>query len=381
MSGNNCRNSSIEALRLVGMFLILCCHVFEGYMLPIEAFPLNGVSYLMAKMGGTGDVIFFGITAYYLASRVGEPPSIRASLRRVWIMDRQLLFYSISLFAFTLVVWLFGFGFNSYDGTMIMELGEWSISPLMSRLWWYPSAYALFIVLSSPLDRILCGLGRVVHGRIAVVAFVLYSAMSLSPETTLGWSILLFVYLYVLISYIVRYFNYDRAAWSFIFKMGVFAAFVEVALYSLSNSTVWGTFLNKPQAFTPLAIGLPLIMIAAHAHTDRVIPIVNWAASCTFAMYLILCYPTVLLIVRKITSLACEAGLSYPVILLVHLCVVVLLMLTGLVFDTLRQVIFAISVDRKKGALFDLVADTIDRKTSALWRLPGEVASDDNVGN
>lgn len=99
-----CRNSSIELLRIIAMFMILMHHfvVHNGYdVLNLPLGPERIFLQLVMQGGGkVGVVIFFSISAWFFLDR---EQTIKSNLKRVWIMERELLFWSLALVAFYLV--------------------------------------------------------------------------------------------------------------------------------------------------------------------------------------------------------------------------------------------------------------------------------------
>lgn len=87
------RNSSIELLRIIAMFMILMHHfvVHNGY--DVLNLPLGPerifFQLVMAGGGKVGVVIFFSISAWFFLDR---EQTIKSNLKCVWIMERELLF-------------------------------------------------------------------------------------------------------------------------------------------------------------------------------------------------------------------------------------------------------------------------------------------------
>lgn len=98
------RNSSIELLRIIAMFMILMHHfiVHNGYdVLKLPLGPERIFFQLVMQGGGkVGVVIFFSISAWFF---LDKEQTIKSNLKRVWIMERELLFWSLTLVAFYLV--------------------------------------------------------------------------------------------------------------------------------------------------------------------------------------------------------------------------------------------------------------------------------------
>ncbi|WP_346965972.1 acyltransferase family protein [Bifidobacterium angulatum] len=87
------RNSSIELLRIIAMFMILAHHfiVHNGY--DVLKLPLGPerifFQLVMAGGGKVGVVIFFSISAWFF---LDKEQTIKSNLKRVWITERELLF-------------------------------------------------------------------------------------------------------------------------------------------------------------------------------------------------------------------------------------------------------------------------------------------------
>ena len=87
------RNSNIELLRIIAMFMILAHHfiVHNGY--DVLKLPLGPerifFQLVMAGGGKVGVVIFFSISAWFF---LDKEQTIKSNLKRVWIMERELLF-------------------------------------------------------------------------------------------------------------------------------------------------------------------------------------------------------------------------------------------------------------------------------------------------
>jgi len=103
--------------------------------------------------GKVGVVIFFSISAWFF---LDKEQTIKSNLKRVWIMERELLFWSLTLMTF----------YFAFDRT---DLSTWhmliSVAPLYMGTWWYATAYALFLALLPFLSKGLKALGKEIPSR------------------------------------------------------------------------------------------------------------------------------------------------------------------------------------------------------------------------
>ena len=199
-NGGGQRNSSIELLRVIAMFMILAHHfiVHNGYdVLKLPLGPERIFLQLVVQGGGkVGVVIFFSISAWFF---LDKEQTIKSNLKRVWITERELLFWSLILVTFYLVFDQAG---------LSMKLMVKNVMPLSMGLWWYATAYAIFLALLPFLAKGLKALGRECHLSLAATVLAIWGLTSFIPKILrtapcIGSSltgVCGFVYLFILIS-------------------------------------------------------------------------------------------------------------------------------------------------------------------------------------
>ena len=143
----------------------------------------------MAGGGKVGVVIFFSISAWFF---LDKEQTIKSNLKRVWIMERELLFWSLILVTFYLV-------FDRAD--LSMKLMAKSVMPLSMGVWWYATAYAIFLALLPFLSKGLKSLGREYHLALAATVLVIWGLTSFIPGMIeINDGFFGFIYLFILIS-------------------------------------------------------------------------------------------------------------------------------------------------------------------------------------
>lgn len=187
------RNSSIETLRIIAMFMILAHHfiIHNGY--DVLKLPLGPerifFQLVMAGGGKVGVVIFFSISAWFF---LDKEQTIKSNLKRAWIMERELLFWSLTLVTFYLA-------FDRAD--LSMKLMVNSVMPLSMGVWWYATAYAIFLALLPFLAKGLKALSREYHLALAIIVLAIWGLQSFIPGLqSLTDNIFGFVYVFILIS-------------------------------------------------------------------------------------------------------------------------------------------------------------------------------------
>ena len=193
ISNGGGRNSSIKTLRIIAMFMILAHHfiVHNGY--DVLKLPLGPerifFQFVMAGGGKVGVVIFFSISAWFF---LDKEQTIKSNLKRVWIMERELLFWSLILVTFYLV-------FDRTDlGAKLMVK---SVMPLSMGVWWYATDYAIFLALLPFLAKGLKAFGREYHLALAATVLVIWGLTSFIPGMIkINDGLFGFIYLFILIS-------------------------------------------------------------------------------------------------------------------------------------------------------------------------------------
>lgn len=315
---------------------------------------------VMAGGGKVGAVIFFSISAWFFLDR---EQTIKFNLKRVWIMERELLFWSLCLVAFYLV-------FDRAD--LSMKLIVKSVMPLSTGVWWYTTAYSIFLALLPFLARGLKALGREYHLAPAATVLVIWELTSFVP-LTLGSAppyvassltgAFAFVYLFILISaykWHMKPFT-TKQVWLIIgIGLGFFV------LYTAASATL-SLLGHSMDIFITRDWKLPVIMVGFGVFLlfDRVTfhsRVINRIAQSAFAVYFITDYAaSEKLLWVKLFNL--QNLYQQPFAILRILGILLAIYTTCTLIDFIRQALFAATLDRRRGRWFDLLWD----KVSA-WR-------------
>ncbi len=342
------RNSSIELLRIIAMFMILAHHfiVHNGY--DVLKLPLGPerifFQLVMAGGGKVGVVIFFSISAWFF---LDKEQTIKSNLKRVWIMERELLFWSLILVTFYLV-------FDRAD--LGMKLMVKSVMPLSMGLWWYATAYAIFLALLPFLAKGLKALGRKYHLALASTVLVIWGLTSFIPGMIgISDGFFGFIYLFILISAYKWYLRplSIKQTWA------LTAVGVGFVLLYTAASTVLGLFGINKGIFITGDWKLPVVMIGFGMFLlfDRVTfhsRIINRIAQSAFAVYLITDYAaSEKLLWTRLFNL--QDLSQQPLAILQILGILLAIYAICTLLDFIRQALSAVTIDRRRGHWFDLL--------------------------
>lgn len=342
------RNSSIELLRIIAMFMILMCHfiVHNGYdVLKLPLGPERIFFQLVMQSGGTiGVDIFFSISAWFFLDR---EQTIKSNLKRVWIMERELLFWSLILVTFYLV-------FDRAD--LGMKLMAKSVMPLSMGLWWYATAYAVFLALLPFLAKGLKALGREYHLALAATVLVIWGLTSFIPGMVrINDGFFGFIYLFILISAYKWHLQPLSAKQAWILTLIGISFFLLYAAASIVLSLLghdMGIFINGSWKLPAIMIGFGVFLLFdSVTFHNRVI---NRIAQSAFAVYLITDYAaSEKLLWTRLFNL--QDLCQQPFAILQILGILLAIYAACTLLDFIRQALFATTIDRRRGRWFDLL--------------------------
>ena len=342
------RNSNLELLRIIAMLMILYTHLGISPEDGIGKFTFGLLEYL----GGVGDDLFFAITAWFMCM---EQSDFRKACRRVWNLEKQLLFWSLSLFVVCSVVWWFT------DYPMLRSVFDWahlavvSVAPLTTQLWWYPSAYAIFALLCPFINKGLRAIGREGHAVMATLGLAAFGVVPFFYKG-MGLSVFLFLYQYVMLSY----FRWYLSDWEQSRRLALTCATFGIVLVALCGElrflTGWD-YGNAPWTLPAMmaAFGLILMAIQAKPYSNWLI---NLIAGSTLSVYLVHGYWPVTIWLQDVVcagvadmmanhSMTLRYSAHYLVLLAVYLVIILI--------DIMRRFLFSITADRtnRNGLWFD----------------------------
>ena len=351
------RESGVEGLRIVAMAMIVAYHAYchglveQNIALGSSAFDLFMLS--LSPLGKTGVAIFFLITAWYLCER--EAPTLRSSLRKACYLELEVLTYNLILFLeYRIIVPNAPLSVDDIVGTLL---------PVSSNALWYAAAYMLFLLVYPFITAALRAIGPSMHVRLALVLFAIWGiAYGLTRYATWEfptWSFIYFIYLYILLSYYRWYLREIKTstAWLMV-AAGCVILIVHIASCVIafrytgnrSYTNIDHLFLTGEGTLPVLLVAFGLVSLAVRCHR-RIIG-VNAVASAMFGVYAL--HESVLLRdllwteafpMRQVETWRAPIAIVTAVILGI--------VIFGTIVDILRQLLFAMTIDKHFNTWFD----------------------------
>lgn len=355
------RNSSIELLRIIAMLMILSHHFVVHNGSPLSRFPLTPgreiFSFFFLSGGKIGVVIFFSISAWFF---IDSAQSIKQNFKRIWLMERELLFWSLTLLA----------AFAIINRSTFPSIVITSFFPIVTNLWWYATSYAAFLALLPFLQYALLAMGRKRHIQLTVMLLAVFAPLSLIPLQTIFPlfinNVAGFVYMFIILSCYKLYIKpaSTKRLWGTIsIGLGLSIAiiiFLDLAIKYLFNNTPPAVLDNYSPfsdfALPTMLVGIPIFLLFSRAHFHN--SIINFIAKSAFAVYLISDYPlTQNLLWSTWFNLKDIYGKPFMVL---HVIGILLGVYAACILcDFIRRGLFALTVDRHPGRWFNALWDTV----------------------
>ncbi|MBM6699636.1 hypothetical protein H7U32_04770 [Bifidobacterium pullorum subsp. saeculare] len=261
-------------------------------------------------------------------------------------MEKQLLFYSLGMFAICSTIWLLGM----YP--MLRSWFDWahlavvSVAPALTGLWWHPTAYVIFILMLPWVNRGLHAIGRTGHGVLSVVGLVLWGVLPFFTNG-MGLSAFMFLYMYVPMSYLRWYLpqmERSRATAWWVFGIGAAMVLASCMLNGLTGGR-WNYGVQPWSAPSMLtALGAILLCGQARPFHSRVI---NAIAGSTLPVYLVHEYWPATSWLQAALLKAEAHVLGSPWVLFgTHFALLLAVYAVIVVIDLFRKALFAVTVDR-----------------------------------
>lgn len=179
------RDSRFESLRIIAMFLIVCCHFTANIHWNLEVDNPFVPAYVAVAVdqyfGQMGVCIFFFLSGYFLVSK----DKLGKHVIKTWL---QTLIYSVILFFFSCLLW----SLNGEMSAKVFLKGLYiSFFPILNSNYWFVTVY-VFVLLCAPFVNYIINKFDKKSCMKIVILFLISSLLPLFSRTTFIWTPLVY---------------------------------------------------------------------------------------------------------------------------------------------------------------------------------------------
>lgn len=275
------RQSNIELLRIIAMFMILGLHVnFIAIGVPeiqvISNMPLQGFARLF-----TENMCIVGVNVFVLISGWF---GIHFKTKGICSFIFQCLFFSLIVFI----------AFAATGQVEINRINIMSAFLLYKNAYWFVWAYLFLYILAPVLNGFIDNANRGTVKRVIILFFAIQTITFIFTSTGFtktGYSPLSFIGLYLL----ARYYRLHRQNNCKYIYLGIYllCALCNTLIYFIpaylgqENNTIFSISISYTN---PLNIIGALSLLLFFTKIDIISKLINWVASSCFAVYLFHCH-------------------------------------------------------------------------------------------
>ncbi len=281
------RNSNIELLRIISMFMIVLSHYVVHGGIDRTTLPIGPNRMLLeySILGNIGVIIFILITGYYSVNN--EKPF---KLKRLISLIFQVFFYSALFYLVFVFMGLERFSMGGFVKNFL---------PVTFNMYWFVTVYIILYIFIPYINILLNKISREKHLRLVIILLVLFSIIpTFIPKSYWGDNEIVQVFMYYIIGaylgkYKDNYFSSKKHCYS-IMIMAAVSIMLLVLVFDIlganfsqlsalaRNSAHW---LNRESIFSILfSIALFSAFANRRPFTNNFI---NSIASCVLGVYLI----------------------------------------------------------------------------------------------
>lgn len=292
------RQVNLEILRILCMLMIITIHVANHGMLITFAQKGTLSYYIVWTLFGFG---FSCINLYILISGYFLVDSHFSSWR-VIKLELQVLFYALGI---TLLFWITGWAREREMKYMI-----YSVTPIISDFYWFPTMYVGMVLLAPLLNRLARSLTKRQFQCTLVLLFVLFSVWSTVFFYSSGMNIaggaaeMWFLVVYMFGAYLKLHYVPENKPGKWVLLGIIFSLSVPISRFviealldtplgkiSFLDDLMWGysVFFQYNSILVCLAAGCIFIAFLNMPHLGEGImaPLIRWLGACAFGAYLI----------------------------------------------------------------------------------------------
>lgn len=275
------RNSAVELLRALAMFLIVLSHacVHSRFDLTAPGFGINRILVQCGVLGNLGVDIFVLISGYFLSVKGVSARGLLKLLLQIW-------FYSLTLFLGCRVFFGYPYSVGDYHRVFL---------PILFGEYWFCTAYVILFLLTPFLNLLIGAMDQKMHQKLIALILCLWSVLpTITGQYMYGDVLAQFIILYMIGAYIRWYPGVLSNGAAARGGLAVLSALllviltviydylsVHIALFQNSVTALYGR--NSP-VILGCAVGMFAVTVSCRPFYSKFI---NSLGACAFGIYLI----------------------------------------------------------------------------------------------
>ena len=279
------RNSAIELLRIISMIMIVAHHfaVHGGFEFDTKSITIPRLWYGIIGIGGNFGVdVFMLISGYFLASS----KTVSVDFRKTFRFWMQVLFYSVVLFAITI---LMGWEQVTFNGV------KKALMPVTFNMWWFASVYFILFLLHPYINKLLRSMTAKEYRGLMGALLLLWSVIPTITNDPFFSNVLIEMFMVYVIGGYIRLHGFSEKIkcghWFSLFFLSVLAIYLsyvviifvgtKIPSVAESNMYFYGR-VKVPMLFCVVCIFMAFIKMKSFNNK-----FINTVATGTFGVYLI----------------------------------------------------------------------------------------------
>lgn len=278
------RNATIELLRIISMAMVLVLHTLSSTGALEYLTGVNYYVYWWMEALSIGAVdIFIIISSYFIVDSKFKAKSVfRVAIGGVWL-------YSVVFTAVSMVI--------SGDEWTKMSIVK-MMFPFYTKKYWFVNSYVLFYILSPFLNKLINTISKKQHTALAVILFLVFcirgtfSLMTWTQDSSGGMNILLFMPLYVIATWLNKYYVADHRPLKYIITYFVLSIILVGSKKVLMLIGIGADYATKLYGYTSFVVVIQsfaifLAFLNMKPITGKISELINKVAKHSFSVYII----------------------------------------------------------------------------------------------
>ncbi len=292
--GTKVRQSNLELLRIISMFLIVMAHCSTYFGLTEKYSTTIGINKMITDFfhvgGNLGVASFILISGYFMVDQ-------KTTLKRILKLWGQVFFYTVSIWAIWVIVKAIQGGLNYKD---VAKQGLFAFFPVLTRHYWYVTAFVIVMILSPFLNKLIQSLSqRAYSGLLATLIIIFVVIIGGIPKLLtdmVGGRLVFMIVVYFIAGYIKRFRTARKNnAWkhllvAFLSFVVLFAVTYLITFVGVKTNNLFllkNVYFYRPFQSPIIIIGAVSLFVGFTELDIKYNKFINVVASCTFGVFLL----------------------------------------------------------------------------------------------